>query len=402
MHPFRRAKRGSPRRSTLSIEETELIVDTGTRFTLFADGALAGPDLTIVIPTFNERANVPILVERLAKALPETTWEVIFVDDNSPDGTGQLARALGRSDNRVRCISRIGRRGLAGAAIEGMLAAQGRYVAVMDGDLQHDEELLVDMLRILQSEEADLVVGSRYVFGDATSGLSPGRQMASRFASALAKRVLGVQISDPMSGFFMMPSASAPSIAEKLWSSGFKLLMDILATTKGQIRVREIPYLFRAREHGVSKLDSNVIFDFFVLLVTRAACNVLPPRFVGFVLVGSFGVLVHIAALAALIGVAVPFARAQAIATLVAMTSNFFLDNALTYRDQRLSGLRAVKGLLIFYLICGIGALSNVGVASWFYVNWPVWWAAGLLGSVIGAFWNYTMSSTAVWRSGPT
>lgn len=379
-----------------------MIVETKTRSTLSTNGAVSGPDLTIIIPTFNERANVPLLIERLAKALPETIWEVIFVDDNSPDGTGQLARTLGRSDNRVRCISRIGRRGLAGAAIEGMLAAQGRYVAVMDGDLQHDEELLVEMLHILQRDEADLVVGSRYVFGDATSGLSPGRQMASRFASLLAKRVLGVQIADPMSGFFMMPSAIALSIAEKLWSSGFKLLMDILATTKGQIRVREIPYLFREREHGASKLDSNAIFDFFALLMTRATCNFLPPRFVGFVLVGSVGVLVHIAALAALIGLTVPFGRAQAIATLVAMTSNFFLDNALTYRDQRLSGLRAVKGLIIFYLICGIGALSNIGVASWLYANWPVWWAAGLLGSVIGAFWNYTISSTAVWRSGLT
>lgn len=364
-------------------------------------GVAGGPDLTIVVPTFNERANVGILARKLDSVLADITWEVIFVDDNSPDGTSEEARALGRRDSRVRAICRIGRRGLAGAAIEGIMAAQGRYVAVMDGDLQHDERLLPAMLHALQRDETDLAVGSRYVAGGTATALSPRRRMASRIAGALARRVLRVAIADPMSGFFMMPAAVALSIAPRLWSSGFKLLMDILATSNGRVRVREFPYVFQDRRHGASKLDSTVVFDFLVLLMAKATGNILPPRSLGFVFVGSTGVLVHLAALWMLVRLPLDFSAAQALATVAAMTSNFLLNNALTYRDQRLRGWHAVKGLAIFYAICAIGAVSNVGVASWIYANWPMWWIAGLIGSIIGAVWNYSISSALVWRSSP-
>jgi dolichol-phosphate mannosyltransferase len=365
-------------------------------------GVTVAPDLTIVVPTFNERANVGILAQRLDSVLSGIKWEVIFVDDNSPDGTSEEARALGQRDGRVRLICRIGRRGLAGAAIEGIMAAQGRYVAVMDGDLQHDERLLPAMLRALQRDEADLAVGSRYAAGGTAAGLSPRRQMASRIAGTLAKRVLRVSIADPMSGFFMMPAAIVLSIAPRLWSGGFKLLMDILATTDGGVRIREFPYVLQDRRHGTSKLDSTVVFDFLVLLMAKATGNVLPPRSLGFVFVGSTGVLVHLAALWMLVRLPLHFSGAQALATVVAMTSNFLLNNALTYRDQRLRGWHALKGLSIFYAVCAIGAVSNIGVASWIYANWPLWWVAGLIGSIIGAVWNYSISSALVWRSSAT
>jgi dolichol-phosphate mannosyltransferase len=361
--------------------------------------ATAGPELTIVVPTFNERANVSVLVERLAAVLPKIPWEVIFVDDSSPDGTDEVVRALGQNDNRIRCISRIGRRGLAGGAIEGILAAQGRYVVVMDADLQHDERLLPVMLQVLQSDEADLVIGSRYIAGGSAVGLSPLRQYASRIAGAVAKLALGVPVADPMSGYFMMPTKTARSIASRLWSAGFKLLLDILLTTNGNIRVQELAYSFQPRQHGTSKLDGSIIFDFFSLLLARVTGNVLPPRFLGFVMVGSIGVLVHLTALRILLGLSLSFPVAQTAATFVAITSNFILNNSLTYRDQRLHGLNAVRGLLIFCIICGVGALSNVAVASWIYTNFPIWWAAGLAGAFIGAMWNYTISSMAVWRN---
>jgi dolichol-phosphate mannosyltransferase len=268
----------------------------------------------------------------------------------------------------------------------------------MDADLQHDERLLPQMLRALQSGEADLVIGSRYVAGGAAAGLSADRQMASRAAGALAKLVLRTPVADPMSGFFMMPTALAVSIAPKLWNSGFKLLMDILLTSKGHVRVREIPYLFQARLHGSSKLDSAVAFDFLVLLLARATGNILPPRSLGFIFVGSTGVVTHMAMLWVLFHAALAFPSAQILATLTAMTGNFFLNNALTYRDRRLRGLEALTGLLAFYVICSIGAVSNVAVASWIYAGWSNWWIAGLIGAFIGAVWNYTISSTLVWR----
>jgi dolichol-phosphate mannosyltransferase len=360
--------------------------------------ALCAPVLTIVVPTFNERANIAVLSERLDRVLSGIEWEVIFVDDNSPDGTSDEVRDIGAHDRRVRLICRIGRRGLAGAALEGVLAAQGRYVAVMDADLQHDERLLPQMLRALQDGEADLAVGSRYVAGGAASGLSADRQVASRAAGALAKLVLRVPVADPMSGFFMMPTDLAVAIAPSLWNSGFKLLMDILMTSKGRLRVREIPYLFQARLHGSSKLDSSVVFDFLVLLLARATGNILPPRSLGYVFVGSTGVVTHMLALSLLFGTGLAFPSAQVLATLAAMTTNFLLNNALTYRDRRLRGLDAIRGLLVFCLVCSLGALSNVGVASWIYESWPDWWSAGLVGAFVGAVWNYSISSALVWR----
>ena len=353
----------------------------------------------MVVPTFNERANVPLVVERVAIALAGQAWEVIFVDDDSPDGTAAAAKELGRNDPRVRCIRRVGRRGLAGACIEGMLASTARYVAVMDADLQHDDALLPEMLKALRGGQYDLVIGSRYLSESGTEGLSRKRLASSQLAGALARRTLGFEITDPMSGFFMLSRDVIERTAPKLSTQGFKILADILTSARGEIRVHELPYHFRARLHGTSKLDSQVALDFLGLLISKATANTVPVRFVSFVLVGSVGVFVHLGVLKfALSILGLSFAAAQTVATFVAMTSNFFLNNAVTYRDQRLSGVAAIRGLLLFYAICAIGAFSNIGVATWLYDNEPTWWLAGLFGSIVGAVWNYALSSTVVWR----
>lgn len=360
---------------------------------------LGVPELTLVVPTFNERENVPLVVERVAKALAGVEWEIIFVDDDSPDGTAAAAREIGRTDPRVRCIRRVGRRGLAGACIEGMLASQANYVGVMDADLQHDETLLPQMLAVLRSGDADLVIGSRYVGdGSANEGLSRTRHAGSELATTLARRILGITVTDPMSGFFMLRREALEAVAPKLATEGFKILADILASSEG-LRVREVPYSFRARLHGDSKLDNQVALDFLGLLVARATRNTVPVRFVSFILVGASGIGVHLVALKAALSLFdLHFAAAQTFATIVAMTSNFYLNNFITYADQRLRGLAALRGLLLFYVICAVGAVSNIGVATWLYDNRPVWWLAGLTGSIVGAVWNYALSSALVWR----
>jgi dolichol-phosphate mannosyltransferase len=358
------------------------------------------PDLSIVVPTFNERANVRILVERLAAALTTTDWEVIFVDDNSPDGTFAEVRELGAHDPRVRCIRRIGRRGLAGACIEGALASQARYVAIMDGDLQHDETLLSNMLALLKAGDAELVIGSRYLAGAGAAGLSHRRAFASRFGGWLARRLLGTDATDPMSGFFMLRREIFEECAPRLSSQGFKILADILASARRPLRVRELPYQFQARLHGDSKLDARVGLDFVGLLIAKTSHDLISIRFISFLMVGASGIGVHLVALKAVLAVFdVSFTIAQTIAMLVSMTSNFYLNNRLTYRDQRLHGFAAVRGLLLFCMLCSIGSLSNVGVAVWLYANRPIWWLAGLLGSLVGAVWNYAVSSTFVWRT---
>jgi dolichol-phosphate mannosyltransferase len=361
--------------------------------------AQAAAELSIVVPTYNERENVPVLVERLKRMLGTLAWEIIVVDDDSPDGTAAVVKDLAAADPRVRCIRRIGRRGLAGALLEGMLSSQARFVAALDADLQHDETLLMAMVERLRQGDVDLVVASRYIDGQSGEGFAPARARASRWSSIIARRFLGVELTDPMSGFFMIRRETVEQLAPSLSSQGFKLLLDIVATARGKLRVVELPCVFRARQHGLSKLDTRVILDFAALVIAKLTNDAVSLRFLLFCFVGLTGVAVHMAALAlAVDAAALRFSVAQAVATVVAITWNFVLNNRVTYRDQRLTGWRFLTGLLWFQAICSVGAVSNVGAASWLYDNGPGWWIAGLGGAVMGAVWNYVVSAAFVWR----
>src|SRR5215475_9208314 len=181
------------------------------------------PELSVVVPTFNERDNVTVLYRRLQATLAGIAWEVVFVDDNSPDGTWEVVRGLARKDSRVRCIRRIGRRGLSGACIEGILASSAPYAAVIDADLQHDETQLPKMLALLKSGQADLVVGSRYIEGGSADSFNKQRASASALATEVAKRALGVSVADPMSGFFMIRADRFSQLAPQLSTQGFKI-----------------------------------------------------------------------------------------------------------------------------------------------------------------------------------
>jgi dolichol-phosphate mannosyltransferase len=378
---------------TLALMNDTSISGTGT-------SSQAGlPELSVVVPTFNERDNVTVLYRRLDATLAGIAWEVVFVDDNSPDGTWEVVRGLARKDPRVRCIRRIGRRGLSGACIEGILASSAPYAAVIDADLQHDETQLPKMVKLLQGGEAELVVGSRYIDGGSADSFNRQRAGASQLATEVARRVLKVEIADPMSGFFMIRRDRFEQLAPQLSTQGFKILLDIVATAQGKLRAVEIPYTFGSRQHGESKLDSMVALDFLGLVLAKLTHDVVSLRFLLFATVGSIGLVVHLAALFIAHEVFnAPFAEAQAFGALVAMTSNFILNNFLTYRDQRLKGLAILRGLLLFYLVCSVGLLANVGVAFSVFEQEPIWWLAGLAGALMGVVWNYAMSGLFVWR----
>ncbi len=355
--------------------------------------------LSVVVPTFNERDNVTALLRKLETALAGLAWEVVFVDDNSPDGTWDVVRGLARQDNRVRCIRRIGRRGLSGACIEGILASSAPCAAVMDADLQHDETQLPKMLALLQAGNVDLVVGSRYIEGGSADSFDKGRAGASALATEVAKRVLRIKIADPMSGFFMIRRDRFEQLAPQLSTQGFKILLDVVATARGELRVQEIPYSFGSRLHGESKLDSMVALDFLGLVLAKLTRDAVSLRFLLFAMVGSIGVFVHFATLYFVLkGLHQPFAVAQGCGALLAMTSNFVLNNFLTYRDQRLKGFAILRGLVLFYIVCGVGLAANVGVAFSVYAQEPIWWLAGAAGALMGVVWNYAMSGLFVWR----
>lgn len=359
----------------------------------------APAELAIVVPTYNEAANVPLLVAAVAAALPDVRWELVFVDDDSPDGTAARVRAIAQVDGRVRLVHRHGRRGLSSACVEGILATTAPWLAVMDSDLQHDERLLPDMLDRLRAGDVDLVVGSRYVDGGSTGDWGRGRLLASRVATRLAGRLTRTAVSDPMSGFFMLRRETFLAALPSLSTFGFKILLDIAASTPAPLRIAELPYTFRRRVRGESKLDTLVLWEYAQLLLDKAVGRWVPARFIGFALVGGFGVLVHFLVLSVLFkGCGVSFALAQGGATAVAISNNFFLNNVLTYRDQRLRGRALFLGWVSFNLVCAIGGAANIGVADWLFgrhTNWVVSAVAGVLVSVV---WNYAMSSLFTWR----
>ncbi len=365
-----------------------------------ASGALvaAGVELAVIVPTFNEAANIEPLLERLNTALSGIAWEAVFVDDDSADGTADLVRRIGRHDQRVRCLQRIGRRGLSSAVVEGMLASSAPYLAVLDADMQHDERLLPRMLDELRTGRWDIVVGTRHGAGGGMGELGQDRVAISAAASRLARLVVTAELTDPMSGFFMLTRPAFERAVRNLSGQGFKVLLDLFASTPLPYRFRELSYVFRTRQFGQSKLDSAVAWEYLVLLLDKLIGRAVPVRFVLFALVGALGLAVNLAVLRLALWVGAGFLAAQIIATLAAMTSNFALNNAVTYRDRRLRGWRLVAGLLSFYAVCGLGAAANVGLAMAVFRQHYTWWVSGLAGGIVGVVWNYAGSSILTWR----
>lgn len=360
---------------------------------------LASPELAIIVPTYNERANLPELAQRIAVALAGVAYEVIIVDDDSPDGTAELARELARHDPRFRCLQRIGRRGLASACVEGMLATSAPYLAVIDADLQHDELLLPRMLERLRSGRADVVVASRYLDGAEVPGWSGDRRLLSRLGTALVRGLPRLRgLSDPLSGFFAISRPALEGTVRRLSAIGFKLLLDILLSAPVPLRVVELPYRFRSRRFGTSKLDARVGVEFLLLLLDKALGGLVPPRFVLFAAVGGIGVLVHLAVLTICLGIAgTSFVAGQTLATATAMVFNFALNNELTWADRRLRGPAWLRGLVSFVLVCGLGAIANVGVAAVLHAREAAWPLAAAGGILVGAVWNYVVSGFYTW-----
>ncbi len=361
--------------------------------------ALVPPELAVIVPTFNERDNVLELAARLARALEGIAFEVVVVDDDSPDGTAELVRELSLHDPRFRCLHRIGRRGLASACIEGILATAAPFVAVIDADLQHDERLLSRMLEVLRSGRADVVIASRYLEGTEVPGWAEERRLASRLATRLVVTIPRLRgLSDPLSGFFMLTREAFEGSVRRLSAVGFKLLLDILLSAPHPLRVVELPYRFRERLLGRSKLDMRVVVEFLTLLLDKLLGAWLPARFLVFAAVGGFGVIVHLAVLAVVHrALAVDFLAAQVLATLVAMTFNFALNNELTYSDRRLRGVDWLAGWASFSIACSLGAFANVGVAAFLFGHEASWLLAAIGGILVGAVWNYAVTGFYTW-----
>jgi dolichol-phosphate mannosyltransferase len=356
-------------------------------------------DLTVIVPTYNERDNVEPLIAALERTLGSIRYEIVFVDDDSPDGTARLVRRIAASDARVRVIQRIGRRGLASACIEGMMASAAPYIAVIDGDMQHDETLLPRMLDTIRSEDLDLVVASRNLKPGGMGEFAKHRVFLSNLGLKLSRSVAKCDISDPMSGFFMVSRQYVDEVVHGMSGVGFKILLDLISSSARPVRMAELPYTFRNRQHGESKLDINVGLEYLCLIADKRLGDIVPVRFLLFACVGAIGLAVHLGILMVLrANWHFGFSSAQAGATGVVIALNYALNNAVTYRDLRRKGWSFVSGLVLFYLACGLGFLANVGTASFLYDHGVAWLGAGALGLMISAVWNYGITSILIWR----
>ena len=234
-------------------------------------------ELSVVVPTYNESKNIPEMVRRLNETLKDISWELIFVDDSSPDGSADVVRSIAREDHRIRLISRHNRRGLASAVVEGALAASADVVAVMDGDLQHDESVLPDMYYKVRDGEADVVSASRFLREDGADGLSSATRVAiSNNGIKLSNFVFNLKMTDPLTGFFVVRRDVVRRALPELSELGFKVLMDVIVSAKPRPRVLEVPFKFRERQHGESKLDNKVMYEFFLFFICHVEKLQLP------------------------------------------------------------------------------------------------------------------------------
>lgn len=356
-------------------------------------------ELAVIVPTFNERDNLRELYGLIADALRGVRWEMVIVDDDSPDGTASEARRMAVEYDNVRALQRIGRRGLSTAVIEGMLATTADRMAVIDADLQHDESKLPEMLEILRGGQAELVIGSRYQEGGGIGEWNPMRAAMSRFATRVSRMIVKGDLNDPMSGFFMIERAAFERVVRELSGEGYKILLDLFASSRSPIPYAEVPYTFRDRKHGESKLDGAALWGYLLLVLDKWLPSFIPARLVMFGIVGLSGVVVHFLVLSIAFQLAkAPFEAAQLLATIVAMTTNYAFNNAITYRDKAKRGWSFVTGLIGFYAICAVGLIGNVGVASAIFYSHYQWWLAAIAGILIGTIWNYAVSSLFIWR----
>lgn len=361
--------------------------------------------LSLVIPTYNEYQNIGPLIQRITSALEPVTdnFEIIVLDDDSPDGTWQVAEEIARENSHLRVIRRCGERGLGTAVIAGWQAAKGEILGVMDGDLQHPPETLPKLLSSVLDTDAEIVVASRYIDGGGISAWSLGRRLSSWMGAFIASLMLPNilrLVRDPMSGYFLIRRSVIEYL--DLHPEGYKILLEVLSRGKYQTVV-EIPYIFEDRKEGKSKLGPKQYCDFFIHLGRLARETGQIGRFLRFCGVGFSGVLVNEGALKFFTDVGgLHYIYSAILAVEIAIISNFFFNDLWTFSDKanQEPGIgNRIKRLCKFNLICASGACLNI------LILWALtdlgglhYLRSNLFGIFAATLWNYSMNYHITWN----
>jgi dolichol-phosphate mannosyltransferase len=350
--------------------------------------------LSIVIPTFNERDNVFLIAGRISDVLSEETYEIIFIDDSNDDTPEKLEQLI-KMDPHVRYEHRTNERGLGTAVVRGFELALGDKITVMDADLQHPPEMLVPMLEEIESG-ADIVIPSRFVPGGDDGGLNVVRKLISATARYMGKIALKAlrPINDPTSGFFMFRQ---PVIkGADLNPIGWKILIEVLVRGNYE-KVVEIPYRFHARAAGESKMSLKEQWNYIRHLINLAKDSPQDRRFYLFAMVGISGLLVNMVAYAIMTHFYMTVVMAGTISAIIAMNSNFYLNNRFTWSEVRDSFVfnRYCK----FLMTSIVGIVIDVNILSLLYYVFDFnYLLANLIGILAGTIWNYIVNNAWTWR----
>ncbi len=361
-------------------------------------------NLSVILPTFNERKNILTLLDELLRLSDSYEIELIVVDDSSTDGTSSSVRELAKKDRRIRLINRLGRAGLSSAIKEGCLCATGEVLAIMDTDGQHEVRSIENGLEKLIEDKLDFVAGSRFLEKSNIKGLSDARRGGSNVANSLARFSLPkryTHLTDFMSGCMLLDRQSCISFIEKIDVNGFKFFYELLAVSKGKLKGEEIELIFQPRQYGSSKLDIAIVWDFLVSLVHTCLQRSIPRKAISFGFVGSTGVFVQFFVVYFLIWfIGIDFEKALPFAVVIAASSNFLINNALTFRSNRLKDRALMIGLFKFLLVSSLPIFANVGLTTTFfnYIS-PNILLSQFAGIIVVYIWNYAASSRLVWNN---
>jgi len=353
-------------------------------------------EVSIIIPTYNESENIVKVLNEIELTLSGHDYEVIVVDDNSPDQTSEIVKKISKANKNILCIKRTWKKGLSSAVIEGVALSSKELVCVMDGDGQHDPKDILKMLEHHRAYNLDLVSGSRFLNLSSELALSQSRKNLSDAGIFFANLFLKKKMTDPMTGLFLIKKNLIENLQDQLYKDGFKILFDILMLNK-TLKSDEVQINFRSRIAGDSKLNISTIFNMLGQVMENITKGFMPASFFVFSLVGTVGVAIHLTSLSLLL-MSLGFVAANAVSTVLAMTSNYFLNNYLTFHNLHKTFRERFQGLIKYSFTNSFSILANIGVASQFYANNFSEISSALIGILAGLVLNYFLSLNLVFK----
>ena len=357
-------------------------------------------DLSIVIPTFNEASNITLIVDAVMNVLDKrVSYEIIIVDDDSQDKTWKIAEDYTSEYENITCFRRIAKNGLSSAVIDGFMLANGKYVGVIDADLQHDESILIKMHDYC-NKGADLVIGSRYCEDGSTGSWGAGRKLISKIATKMSQYITSIHTTDPMSGFFVIKKSLFLKVVDKLHIKGYKILLDIISQLDAkETKIVEVPYTFKNRINGESKLSPEVVMQLVDFIYLKAAGNYIPIDYLKFLSVGAIGAILHFTVLYI---VYVFFGNSYQISLIIAieltLIINYFINNLWTFRKKTHKGFKVFLGLVKFNILSGIGGIISYYLSISLFTAGTNWILASVIGAIVASLWNFNLNKVLTWN----